>query len=164
MFTLDRKISVHYDIWVSKLVYFETDGQARWSVSNNHLMLKAHEWEAGTLTSLPGPPADFPYGHSPIRLTLPGSVNSSVKYTQEFVQDTTTLWVEMCKPSRGGYLPSNRGFLFVGGGGVFCSGFLHSFTWCTTWFQTSKTIGKDDQKLIHNLDQVNDMKFWSHGL
>lgn len=29
MFTLDRKISVRYDIWVSKLVYFETDGQAR---------------------------------------------------------------------------------------------------------------------------------------
>lgn len=65
----------------------------------------------------------------------------------------------MCKPSRGGYLPSNRGFLFVEGGGVFCSVFLHSFTWFTTWFQTSKTIGKDDQKLIHNLDQVNGMKY-----
>lgn len=29
------------------------------------------EWEAGTLTSLPGPPPDFPYGHRPIRLNLP---------------------------------------------------------------------------------------------
>lgn len=73
------------------LVYFEADGQARQIVHNNHLMFKAHEWETGTLTSLPGPPADFPYGHRSNRLTVPGSVNSSVKYTQEFVQDNTTL-------------------------------------------------------------------------
>lgn len=137
MFILDIKISVHYDIWVSKLVYFETDGQARWSVSNNHLMLKAHKWEAGTLTSLPGSPADFPYGHRPMRLTLPGSVNSSVKYMQEFVQDTTILWVEVCKLSRVGYLPIYQatGFfclLLLGRG---CSVFLHSFTWFSTWFQ-----------------------------
>lgn len=72
-------------------VYLEIDGQARRSISNNYLALKAREWEAGPLISLPGPPADFPYGPRPIRLTLPGPVNSSVKYMQEFVQETTIL-------------------------------------------------------------------------
>lgn len=75
-------------------------------------MFKAHEWETGTLTSLPGPPADFPYGHRSNRLTVPGSVNSSVKYTQEFVEDTTTLRV--CKLSHVGYLPSNGLFVLFG--------------------------------------------------
>lgn len=73
----------------------------------------------------------YSYGRRPIRLTLLGSVNSSVKYMQEFVQDTTILWVEVCKLSHISYLPSSGVFLFVRGLGFFL---VFWFGFVLVWF------------------------------
>lgn len=74
MATLRSKILVHYDylslqssvlseIWNwHQLVCFDTDGQAS-KASGITTSCSRH----GTLTSFPGPPADFPNGHKPIR-------------------------------------------------------------------------------------------------